>query len=85
MCQLLEYSTFVDKGYNSKEIAGYKKIRNRMVYYVKQYGWQKARLVAGGNLTEPNTESVYLGVVSLKGYTTCHIPSQAEWITDVGS
>jgi Reverse transcriptase (RNA-dependent DNA polymerase) len=38
-----------------------------MVYDVKHNGQQKARLVAGGHLTDPNTDSVYSGVVSLQG------------------
>jgi hypothetical protein len=37
-----------------------------MIYDVKHDGRCKARLVAGGHLTDPNTESVvYSGVVSL--------------------
>jgi Reverse transcriptase (RNA-dependent DNA polymerase) len=38
-----------------------------MIYDGKHDGRQKARLVAGGHLTHPNTESVYSGVVSLRG------------------
>jgi Reverse transcriptase (RNA-dependent DNA polymerase) len=38
-----------------------------MVFDIKHDGRHKARLVAGGHLTDPNTESVYSGVVSLCG------------------
>jgi Reverse transcriptase (RNA-dependent DNA polymerase) len=37
-----------------------------MVYDVKHNGRHKARLVVGGHLTDPNTKSVYSGVVSLQ-------------------
>jgi hypothetical protein len=38
-----------------------------MIYDVKHDKQHKARLVAGGHLTDPNTESVYSGVVMLIG------------------
>jgi hypothetical protein len=38
-----------------------------MIYDIKHDGRHKARLVSGGHLTDPNTESVYSGVVSLQG------------------
>jgi hypothetical protein len=38
-----------------------------MIYDVKHDGRHKAKLVAGGHLTDLNTESVYSGVVSLCG------------------
>ena len=37
-----------------------------MIYDVKHEVRHKARLVVGGNLTDPNTESIYSGVVSLQ-------------------
>ena len=67
MRQLLEYNTFIDKGLGGEALKGYKKIRCHMIYDVKHDGRHKARLVAGGHLTDPNTESVYSGVVSLRG------------------
>jgi hypothetical protein len=63
MNQLLEYQTFLDKGKGGDAPMGYKKIRCHMVYDVKHDGRHKARLVAGGHLTDPNTDSV----VSLRG------------------
>jgi hypothetical protein len=38
-----------------------------MIYDVKHDGCHKACLVAGGHLTDPNTESIYSGDVSLRG------------------
>jgi hypothetical protein len=63
--QLLDYNTFVDKGLRGAAPSGYKKIRYQMIYDVKHDGHHKARLVAGGHLTDSNTDSVYSGVVSL--------------------
>eukprot|EP00957_Ditylum_brightwellii_P031038 2352072-Ditylum_brightwellii.AAC.1 len=38
-----------------------------MVYAVKHDGRHKSRIVAGGHLTDAPVESVYSGVVSLRG------------------
>ena len=69
--QLKEYDTFHDKGVYSKDRnptpQGYKMIRLRMIYAVKHDGRRKARLVAGGHLTPEPVDSVYSGVVSLRG------------------
>jgi hypothetical protein len=63
MAQLDEYKTFIDKGVGGEAPSGYKKIRCHMIYDVKHDGRHKSRLVAGGHLTDPNTESVYSGVI----------------------
>jgi hypothetical protein len=67
MGQLLEYQTFIDRGKGGNVPTGYKRIRCHMIYDVKHNGRHKARLVAGGHLTDPNAESVYSGEVSLRG------------------
>ena len=67
MGQLLEYKTFVNEGKGGQAPAGYEKFRCHIIYGVKHDGRHKARLVAGGHLTDPNTESVYSGVVLLRG------------------
>jgi hypothetical protein len=67
MKQLTKYKTFIDMGKGSIAPFGYKKIRCHMVYDVKHNGRHKSRLVAGGHLTEPKTESVYSSIVSLRG------------------
>jgi hypothetical protein len=59
MGQILEYNTWIDKGIGGTAPNGCKKIRCHMIYDVK-HDWQhKAHLVAGGHLTEVNTESIY--------------------------
>jgi hypothetical protein len=63
MGQLLEYYTWIDNGIGGIPPNGYKKIRSHMIYDVKHDGQHKARLVAGGHMTEVNTDSVYSGVV----------------------
>ena len=65
--QLHEYETFHDLGKGAAIPEGYKKIRVHMVYAVKHDGRHKARLVAGGHLTDVPIDSVYSGVVSLRG------------------
>jgi hypothetical protein len=57
--QINEYRTFKDLGKGSKAPEGYKRIRVHFVYAVKHDGRHKARLVAGGHLTEIPVESVY--------------------------
>ena len=65
--QIDEYQTFFDLGNNGKPPNGYTKIKVHFVYAVKYDGRHKARLVAGGHLTEIPVDSIYSGVVSLKG------------------
>jgi len=62
-----EFSTFEDLGFGGNPGPDYKKTRVHMVYAVKHNGRHKARLVAGGHLTETPIDSVYSSVVSLRG------------------
>ena len=66
MDQCNDYDTFNDKGKNGKPPPGYKKIRVHYVYDVKLDLRYKARLVADGHLTDPDSGQAYAGVVSLK-------------------
>ena len=66
LVQLDDYNTFNKLGRNAKPPDGYQKIRVHFVYAVKHDLRHKARLVAGGNMTEPPRDSVYSGVVSLR-------------------
>lgn len=87
--QLLEYNTFIDKGIGGEAPLGYKRIRCHTVYDVKHDGRHKARIVAGGHLTDPNTESVYSGVVSLRGIRLIVFLAELNglelWGADVGN
>jgi hypothetical protein len=63
--QINEYETFrVLEDHEYLPIT-YKKIPYHMVFDVKFDLRQKARLVAGGNWTDPPKEDIYSGVVSL--------------------
>jgi len=65
--QIDEYKSFIDKGIGFNPGPDFKKIRVHMMYAVKHDGRHKARLVAGGHLTETPIDSVYSSVVSLRG------------------
>ena len=60
-----------------------------MIYDVKHDGRYKARLVTGGHLTEVNIDSVYSGVVSLRGIRLIVFLAELNklvlWGEDVGN
>ena len=89
LAQLQEYSVFIDKGKNAPAPVGYKKIKVHFVYAVKHDGRHKARLVAGGHLTEIPLESVYSSVVSLRGLRLIiflgELNGLQSWSTDIGN
>lgn len=91
LLQINEYQTFKDLGHKSKAKPppGYKKIRVHLVFDVKHDGRHKARLVADGHLTEALTESVYSGVVSLRGFRLVTFLAELNglqfWATDIGN
>ena len=68
---------------------GYKRITLHFVYAVKHDGRYKARVVAGGHLTDAPIESVYSGVVSLRGVRTVVFLAELNdlelWQSDVGN
>ena len=67
LSQLSDYVVFEDLGKNAAVPEGYKKIRTHLVFAVKHDGRHKARMVADGHLTDVPLDSVYSGVVSLRG------------------
>jgi hypothetical protein len=71
MEQIMEYKVFRDHGKNVCAPAGYKQICVHLVFDVKYDLRRKARLVAGGHLTDPSKEDVYSGVVSLRSIRIC--------------
>ena len=89
--QFDEYNTFIDKGtFNKNTITqGFKLIRTHFVYAVNHDGRHKARMVAGGHLTDTPTESVYAGVVSLRSFRTCVLLGEMNglesYTTDIGN
>jgi hypothetical protein len=91
LSQINEYEVFIDSGHHTKAKipSGYKKIRVHFVFDVKHDGRHKARLVADGHLTAVPLESVYSGVVSLRGFRLVLFLAELNelelWATDVGN
>ena len=89
LAQLDEYEAFKDLGKGAPAPNGYKKIRVHFVYACKHDGRRKARLVAGGHLTDTPVDSVYSSVVSLRVIRTVTFLSELNglelWGTDIGN
>jgi Reverse transcriptase (RNA-dependent DNA polymerase) len=89
--QINEYETFNDLGHKERVKApvGFKKIRVHLIFDVKHDGRHKARLVADGHLTDAPLESVYSGVVSIRGFRIIMFLAELNhlefWATDVGN
>jgi hypothetical protein len=87
--QIDEYDTFIDKGDGHKPGPDYKKIKVHLIFAVKHDGRHKARLVAGGHLTETPIDSVYSSVVSLRGIRMLTFIAELNdmelWATDIGN
>ena len=83
------YQTFQDLGLGAKAPTGYKKIKLITVYDVKHDGRHRASIVAGGHLTDVPLESVYSGVVSLRGIRLlvflAELNGLEAWGTDISS
>jgi hypothetical protein len=67
MGQLTDYRTFEEIGLAAPTLQGYRCIRVHLVYAVKHNERRQAHLVADGHLTDLPLDSVYFGVISLKG------------------
>ena len=84
-----EYETFQDIGRGATPGPEYKRINVHFVFAVKHDLCHKARLVAGGHLTEPSRESNYSGVVSLQSIRTVMLVAEANalktMVGDVGN
>ena len=83
------YKVFKDIGKFSAVPDGFKNIRVHMVYDVKHDGRHRARLVANGQLTDIPIDSVYSGVVSLRGFRMLLFLAELNglpiWATDIAS
>ena len=64
LSKISTYGTFEMLGENEGPPIGYTRIPMHMCFAVKWDGRRKARLVAGGNWTEPDGTDIYSGVVS---------------------
>jgi hypothetical protein len=69
------YNKFKDMGTVSY-VPGYKKIIVHFVFAVKHDLRHKARLVAGGHLTEPTMEGSYSSVVNLRSIRLCLVAAE---------
>ena len=89
LTQVDEYETFHDQGTGSYPGKAYKRINVHLVFAVKHDGRHKARLVAGGHLTETPIDSVYSSVVSLRGIRMLTFLAELNgletWCTDIGN
>ena len=91
MGQMKEYDVFIDKGEFStgKIPKDFKKIRVHLIFAIKHDGRHKARLVADGHLTDVPLNSVYSGVVSLRGLRMCiflaELNGMEAYATDIGN
>ncbi len=89
LAQVDEYDTFLDKGKGHAPGPGYKKMRCHLVHAVKHDGRHKARLVAGGHLTDTPIDSVSSSVVSLRGVRILTFIAEHNdckvWTTDTGN
>lgn len=76
-------------GKNASIPKGFKRIKVHFVYAVKHDGRYKARLVAGGHLTDTPIDSVYSSVVSLRGLRLVIFLGELNdlkvWATDIGN
>jgi len=87
--QINENKSFVDEGVGFNPGSDCKRIRVHMTHAVKHDGRHKARLVAGGHLTETPVDSVCSSVVSLRGVRLLAFIGELNdlkiWSTDVGN
>jgi len=87
--QIDECNTFIDKGEGGNPGSGCKKIRVHMVCAVNHDGRHKARLAAGGHLTETPMDLVCSSVVSMRGIRILTFIAEFNemevWTADVGN
>jgi hypothetical protein len=91
LTQIDDYDTFINKGHHSKVKVPtvYEKIRVHLFCDVKHHGRHKVRLGADGHLTDIPLESVYSGVVHLRGFRIVLFLAELNhleiWSTDIGT
>ena len=62
------YNVFKDLGKHAPVPEGYKNICVHLVFDCKHDGHHCRRMVADGHLTDISVDSIYSGVVSLRGF-----------------
>ena len=89
LSQIIDYNTFRDQGLHMPGPADHKKITVHFAYAVKHDGRHKARLVAGGHLTETPLDSVYSSVATIRGIRMIMFLAELNglqtWNTDIGN
>ena len=87
--QLDEYDTFINHIIGKAAPQGYKSIKIHCMYDIKHDDRHKARCVIDGHLTDIPVNSVYSGVVSLRGLRIMlflvELNKLDMWITDIGN
>jgi hypothetical protein len=87
----VEYDTFRDLGHKdtAPPPTGYKKIHTHHIYDCKHDGRHKAWMIADGHLMDIPLESMYSGVISLRGLRIVTFLSELNdldlWATDIGN
>ena len=89
LAQIDDYKASIDKGKGHKPGPEYKKITVHLVFAAKHCGRRKARLVAGGHLTDTPIDSVCSSVVSLRAIRMLTFIAELNemdvWCTDIGN
>jgi hypothetical protein len=89
MVELDNCNCFHDQGKGVDIPKGFKKIRVHLIYDVKHDGRHKVRLVAYRCLTNIPVDSVYSGVVTLRGLRLqiflAELNHLQTWATDTGN
>jgi hypothetical protein len=74
--QLHAHETFIALNEDEKVPSEYKMIPYHCIYDVKFDGRKKCRLVARGHMTDPTSEEVFSGVVSMETVRICYVLAQ---------
>ena len=87
--QLTKYNIFKDRGPFSGCLVGYQLIKFHTIFNVKVDKQYKAQAVANRHLTAATVESVYSGVVSLRGLHIClfigELDGMEPWERNIGN
>ena len=89
MKQVNMFEVFKDHGLNAPVPKGHRNIRVHLIFDIKHDGQHQATPVADGHLTNIPVDSVYSGVVSLRGFRIllflAELNGLRPWSTNVAS